>query len=157
MSYWLIRHPNLSFERPVMESELVLLIESGKLGPKDEICKAGEYWFPLQDAQEVRKFLKEVKLEAILPKMTERTSTSLITDTRGKLGEDGSKAESTSSLKVQLEPVVHEEPVAFSAPELTEEEPLDSEMGSGGSKVVFVLVLLVIFLGTLYLLWSGSR
>jgi hypothetical protein len=139
MKNWLIRHPDLSFERPVSESDLVRLIETGKLGPRDEICKAGSYWFHLQDAQEVRKFLQNVKLEAILPKMADRTSTSLVTDTRAKAD---ARKEAFSAMEAQPEAPVEDEPV---------------EEASLQSRILFVGVILVIFFGTLYLLWSGSR
>ena len=149
MKNWLIRHPDLRFERPVTETDLIRLIESGKLGPRDEICKSGSYWFHLQDAQEVRKFLQNVKLEAILPKMADRTSTSLVTDTRAKgadLGGEGQqRKEMTSPVHAQLE-----------WPEAPhEEEPL--EESTLQSRILFVGVILIIFFGTLYLLWSGSR
>ncbi len=153
MKNWLIRHPDLSFERPVSEPDLIRLIETGKLGPRDEICKSGSYWFHLQDAQEVRKFLQNVKLEAILPKMADRTSTSLVTDTRAKgvelRGEGQQRKESNPPGHAQLEwpeadPDTH-----------LDEEPL--EESSLQSRILFVGVILVIFFGTLYLLWSGSR
>jgi hypothetical protein len=149
MKNWLIRHPDLSFERPVSETDLIRMIETGKLGPRDEICKSGSYWFHLQDAQEVRKFLHNVKLEAILPKMADRTSTSLVTDTRAKSVElkvEGvQRKESTPPLQAQLE--WPEAPV--------DEEPV--EESSIKARILFVGVILIIFCGTLYLLWSGSR
>lgn len=149
MKNWLIRHPDLSFERPVSETDLIRMIETGKLGPRDEICKSGSYWFHLQDAQEVRKFLHNVKLEAILPKMADRTSTSLVTDTRAKSVElkvEGvQRKESTPPLQAQLE-----------WPEAqVDEEPV--EESSIKARILFVGVILIIFCGTLYLLWSGSR
>lgn len=149
MKNWLIRHPDLSFERPVSETDLIRMIETGKLGPRDEICKSGSYWFHLQDAQEVRKFLHNVKLEAILPKMADRTSTSLVTDTRAKSVElkvEGvQRKEATPPLQAQLE--WPEAPV--------DEEPV--EESSIKARILFVGVILIIFCGTLYLLWSGSR
>jgi len=149
MKNWLIRHPDLSFERPVSETDLIRMIETGKLGPRDEICKSGSYWFHLQDAQEVRKFLHNVKLEAILPKMADRTSTSLVTDTRAKSVElkvEGvQRKESTPPLQAQLE--WPEAPV--------DEEPV--EESSIKARILVVGVVLIIFCGTLYLLWSGSR
>lgn len=142
MKNWLIRHPDLSFERPVSEIDLIRLIETGKLGPRDEICKAGSYWFHLQDAQEVRKFLHNVKLEAILPKMADSTSTSLVTDIRVKGVE---RKETVPPVEAQLE-----------WPEApAQEEPV--EEASLQSRIIFVGVILIIFFGTFYLLWSGSR
>ena len=153
MKNWLIRHPDLSFERPVSETDLIRLIETGKLGPRDEICKSGSYWFHLQDAQEVRKFLHNVKLEAILPKMAERTSTSLVTDTRAKgldiRSEAQPRPDSPSAVHAQLEwPEANHEDEAHD--DSLEESSLQS-------RILFVAVILVIFFGTLYLLWSGSR
>ncbi len=153
MKNWLIRHPNLSFERPVSEVDLIRMIETGKLGPRDEICKSGCYWFHLQDAQEVRKFLHNVKLEAILPKMSERTSTSLVTDTRAK----GVDLRSEGQLRPDSPPPVHAQ---LEWPEANHEDEShdDSiEESSLQSRVLFVGVILIIFFGTLYLLWSGSR
>ncbi len=159
MKSWLIRHPNLRFDRPVSESDLITLIETGKLGPKDEICKSGGYWFPLQDAQEVRKFLGNVKLEAILPKMSDRTSTSLVTDTRGKSVEglrsevNARNQQGPAPLEAKLEFAHADEAPAY--PEGEADDP-DQE-SSIGSRVFFGMILLFIFFGTLYLLWSGSR
>jgi hypothetical protein len=149
---WLIRHPDLSFERPVSEADLIRLIETGKLGPRDEICRSGSYWFHLQDAQEVRKFLQNVKLEAILPKMADRTSTSLVTDTRAKgvdIRGEQHRWDSPSPVHAQLE-----------WPEANHEDDLHDDSldeSSLKSRILFVGVILVIFFGTLYLLWSGSR
>jgi hypothetical protein len=129
------------------------MIETGKLGPRDEICKSGSYWFHLQDAQEVRKFLQNVKLEAILPKMADRTSTSLVTDTRAK----GVDLRSESQYRPDSPAPVHAQ---LEWPEANhEDEPHDEslEESSLQSRILFVAVILIIFFGTLYLLWSGSR
>ncbi len=62
MRMWMVRNQNDVCSRPLLESVLKARIESGEIGPGDEICPSGGYWFPIGDSEELRKFLGEVRL-----------------------------------------------------------------------------------------------
>ncbi len=152
MNLWMIRHPNLKFERPISQSELIERIESGKLNPMDEVCISGGYWFQLQESQEVRKFLGDIQLHGMIPNLSDRTSTSLNTlDPKLSIFEPA-RQEPMPAPKVQ---------VSIPAPSVSRpiryrEDELDAP-ASFGARVLFIFILVFIFFGTLYLLWVGSR
>jgi hypothetical protein len=152
MNLWLIRHPNLKFERPISQAELIEMIESGKLNPMDEVCVSGGYWFQLQESQEVRKFLGDIQLQGMMPNLSDRTSTSL----------------NTLDPKLSIFEPIRQEPlptpkvrITISAPNGSKpiryrQDELDAP-ASFGARVFFIFILVFIFFGTLYLLWAGSR
>jgi hypothetical protein len=48
--------------RPLPEPLLKARIESGEIGPDQEICPSTGYWFPVADSSELRRFLGDVRL-----------------------------------------------------------------------------------------------
>ena len=165
--YWIIRHSDLTFSRPIPEPILISKIESGQLDRRDEICASGQYWFSIQEVEEVRKFFGDIRLNAALPAAEDGTTSPAI----------HTRADSTQP--IQPSPVVEENPVeerhtatvkkSSSIPKNSQKnsiEPLTGlpaqemdleEESPVSSRIVLVLVLLFIFLGTIYLIWVGSH
>jgi hypothetical protein len=161
MKWWLIRHPDHSFSRPIPEISLIAKIEGGELAPKDEICVSAGYWFPIQDAVEVRKFFGDIKLERNVPNDAE-TSTTIqgIGNAQSKpltlLGQDRVTGNEGGSLSRGGRFGTKEQgatPAYGASFEALEEE---SEV-SLWSQIAFLFVILLIFSGTVYLLWTNSK
>jgi|GEM_PF-2634054 len=76
MKMWMIRHADLTISRPIPEPLLVSKIESGSIDRSDEICLSGSYWFSVQDVAEVRKFLGEIDLIALMGSRSADDATS---------------------------------------------------------------------------------
>jgi hypothetical protein len=144
---WVIRHPNLQFERPMPEAELIAMIEAGEVSGQDEIAPGNGYWFTIQEVAEVKKhFGDTILLKSIIPTGADTTSstiTALLGATPGKL-----KAESFLP-KAAFEPAKH-----FRAKSAL---PVDERDVHSRARIVFGLFLILIFLGTLSLLWLGSK
>ena len=162
MRWWMIRHQDHSFSRPIPELSLIAKIEAGELAQKDEICLAGGYWFSIQDVAEVRKFFGEIKLERNLPNDGETSTTiqgnvktlvSSVPEPQESVQQKGS--ESTAA-KAAFHRSPKPMPQASSSSayfEALEEEPEVSIW----SQIALILVVILIFSGTVYLLWTNSR
>jgi hypothetical protein len=57
MDEWLVRTSKNVVVGPFTAAEVKSMIHEGKLGLQDEVCQANHYWFYLNEAQEVKKFL----------------------------------------------------------------------------------------------------
>ena len=53
LDQWLIRTQNNVIAGPVPKHHVLELINNGRLGPQDEVCRAGAYWFYLHEEPEV--------------------------------------------------------------------------------------------------------
>ncbi|MBU6154482.1 MAG: hypothetical protein KGP28_09295 [Bdellovibrionales bacterium] len=167
MRWWLIRHPDQTFSRPIPELSLISKIEAGELSLKDEICPSAGYWFPIQDAAEVRKFLGDIKLDRNLPN-DGVTSTTL----QGGGKTDGNAVPSRedertpkegrepirppfvqSGSKGHVQPALSDGALNEASFDVLEEEPEVSVW----SQIAFIFVIVLIFCGTVYLLWTNSR
>ena len=176
MRMWMIRHSDQTFSRPIPETSLIAKIESGELDRSDELCASGEYWFSLQDVSEVRRFLGEIRLDAILTPPRDSTSTTLSGQSPFRSGADPEltpvpKAgrEAIPSVKSgPAEPLAAPLKTAVSQPQRPARQVPASPVRRGWfsepeeiaplpNQVLFVLVLLFIFFGTVYLLWVYSR
>ena len=165
MRMWMIRHADYTFSRPIPEPLLISRIESGELERNDEICVSGGYWFSIQDAVEVRKFLGEIKLVDLLnPGAGEEvTSSSEMTDP------ERIKIETIPVPTTPSEPVLNRtvnpvarplsnvaaDPVSPAAAKF--ELPDPDEAAAPSAQILLVLALLAIFLGTIALLWLASK
>ncbi|MCM2279403.1 MAG: hypothetical protein NDJ89_15110 [Oligoflexia bacterium] len=54
---WLVRTEKNQLQGPFGVEELRRLIQDGKLGPQDEVCRANSYWITLHERDEVRNQL----------------------------------------------------------------------------------------------------
>lgn len=70
---WIIKHPDLTFSRPLSEAELLEKLKAGELQPRDELCAANGYWFSLQDIKEVRKHFGDLSLSGLFKPTDEDT------------------------------------------------------------------------------------
>jgi len=68
---WLRRFSDHTFSRPMSESDLMKLFESGSMNPTDELCAANDYWFSVQDVNEMRKHFGNIQMEGIFRKIKE--------------------------------------------------------------------------------------
>lgn len=59
---WLVRTSLNVIAGPYHKEEICQLIENGKLGPYDEVCESGSYWFFIHEREEVQKRLKNIDL-----------------------------------------------------------------------------------------------
>lgn len=136
MSTWLVRHSNLTFERPVSKDKIIEKIESGEILAQDEICEASSYWFSIQENEEVIKHFGNIRLQALMPD-----------------GNDVTSATNTTPLSQAAAKVIQE--VKNRKPEpLSSVEP---ERKPGSAAFFWGAVLAFIFFGTLMLLWRGSH
>ena len=138
----MIRHADLTFTRPIPESEIVKKIESGEVTARDEIAPATGYWFSLQEVDEVKRFFGEdILLKALIPDSAETTSSTntalLVKTPRGKA--------LFSKAPFVVEPPPHVKII---------EAKTDT---AGPARLVFGGILVAIFVGTLLLLWMGSQ
>ena len=89
---WLIRTTENRLTGPFPRAEVCRLILAGELGPQDEVCRAGHYWFALHEVEECRQQL------GIQPQFQKATGASgaddEITETQTELGTDSSNAAS---------------------------------------------------------------
>ena len=138
MRTWMVRHPNLTFTRPIPEPEFIQKIESGEISPQDEIAASNGYWFSLQEAEEVKlHFGDAIILQSLIPSGTDTTS-------------------STSTAIIGGRPA-HTKTLARSSKSAPTEEVEAEAVGPSTARFVFGLFLVAIFVGTLLLLWLGSR
>ena len=162
MRWWMIRHQDHSFSRPIPELSLIAKIEAGELAQKDEICISGGYWFSIQDVIEVRKFFGEIKLERNLPNDGE-TSTTIQGNVKTLVNSVPESQESVQQKGSESTPgraSFHRNPKPMPQPpsrsayfEALEEEPEVSIW----SQIALILVIVLIFSGTVYLLLTNSR
>jgi hypothetical protein len=163
MRWWLIRHQDLTFTGPITELSLISRIEGGELAQKDEICASCGYWFSIQDVSEVRKFLGEIKLQRNIPNDGETSTTiqgnvkTLITPVPVSASNAHAKAQDAAPQGARTNPQrarpAQQGPVDPKAFEVLEEEPVVSVW----SQIALILVIVLIFSGTVYLLWTNSR
>ena len=161
MRWWLIRHADHSFSRPIPEISLIAKIESGELAPKDEICHSAGYWFPIQDAIEVRRFLGDIKLERNVPNDGE-TSTTI---------QGGGKTQGNSvTLRLQDRKAGNGNGTSSRVGRFSSKDPAPTQVYQASfealeeetevsiwSQIAFLFVLVLIFSGTVYLLWTNSK
>ena len=160
MRQWMIRHPDFTFTRPISEAEVIAKIESGEVTARDEIAASNGFWFSIQEIDEVKNhFGDSIHLQALMPignDQTSATNTALI----------GNKT--TNPTRVRAPAPSSEQAPAFTAAARSKTErkvqtyqPAEFEESEASSsskpRMVFGLILIAIFLGTLSLLWLGSR
>jgi hypothetical protein len=137
----MIRHPDLTFSRPLSEREIIAKIESGEVKALDELAPSAGYWFTLKDVEEVKKhFGENIILKALIPTDVETTSST----------NPSLKSQKTKAISAKL-PKLNKEP-----------PPARRKMKAGAAhegipKILFASFLVLIFLGTLFLLWLGSQ
>ncbi len=78
---WIRRFANHSYSRPMTEVELLELIHSGSMNPTDELCAANDYWFSVQDVQEMRKHFGEISMDGMFRKIKEEVTEERMADT----------------------------------------------------------------------------
>lgn len=137
MTYWLVRHSDLTIERPISKDLLVKKIESGEILAQDEICEGAGYWFTIQEVEEVRKYFGEIVLRSLIPKENETTS-----------------ATATTPLAKAAERVIQEVKATRAKGAL--QESVEREEASPHAWF-WGAVMALTFFGTLVLLWRGSR
>jgi hypothetical protein len=147
----MVRRPDLTLTRPIPEDDMIALIESGEITAQDEIAPGNGYWFSIQEVDEVKiHFGDSIVLQSLMPTghdTTSSTNTALIT-----------KGNNTKSLfnpkNVQIEE--KNKPIAQKLSKVQTTQP-SADTGSTSARLVFGFFLIFIFLGTLSLLWLGSR
>jgi hypothetical protein len=146
---WLIRKFDLRVFRPLEEAKLIQMIEAGELKPNDEICRANGYWFPLQDTEEVRRHLGDVKLNSLASKGAEKTSstdTDPLPKTKTQILQPnpkiGSSQSTMANFRASMEPRAVEE----------KDEPHDRRRA-----LIFVIAAFCVFLFLLVSIWSGTH
>jgi len=154
--WWLIRYRDQSVSRPLPEAELIEKIERGVLDQRDEICVSEGYWFSVQDVAEVRKFLGDIKLDR--PGVSGVETSTTIPGVNKGLGQVRTAQEPASYAAAKVAEIKKSKASDLSlgegqAFELPEEEP----SVSFGKRFLWVLILALIFSGTVYLLWSNSK
>jgi hypothetical protein len=149
--FWLIRKSDFRFLRPVAEHDLIQMIESGQLKSQDEICQANGYWFSLQDVAEVRAHLGDVKLNSLMVKGAEITSstdtdplpkTKLIQPAHASASQSSSVSGQSTMANFRSLPVAQEQP----------NEPHDRKRA-----LIFVVTAFLVFLFLLISIWSGTH
>jgi hypothetical protein len=157
MRWWLIRHPDHSFSRPIDEEALIARIEAGELAQKDEICLSGGYWFSIQDAMEVRKFLGDIRIQRNIPNDSETSTTiqgnvktALTPGPEVKTGPQRMDYNGSYAMTQRAAPKPAPEPVA--TPFLEDEDRPSLLVRSA-----FFFVVALIFFGTIYLFWVQSK
>lgn len=145
MKTWIIRHPNLNFERPLSQDELIQKIESGEIQAHDELCAGNGYWFSLSEADEVRKHLGDIRLQAMMPEESETTSS-----TRPALN---AKTLITSAPKSQAASTTQAAPAPKPTPVLVPHSDVETNGVDWPKLIAFVLI----FLGILVFLWNQNR
>lgn len=71
---WLRRFSDHTFSRPMSEADLMKLFESGSMNPTDELCAANDYWFSVQDVNEMRKHFGNIQMDGIFNKIKEEVT-----------------------------------------------------------------------------------
>lgn len=132
--HWLMRHVNRNYSRPMNESELFQLFNSGELSPQDEICPSFGYWFLLSDVEEMRKHFGNIPMDRIFKK-SEDVTQEHFADT-GKVFVDRTKLNPSPARKTQPTPIQTAHSPSSTAP-------------SGWVKIVLALITLMI-LGMIY-------
>ncbi|NDG85473.1 MAG: hypothetical protein EBX52_10630 [Proteobacteria bacterium] len=189
MKMWMIRHADLTFSRPIPEPLLISKIETGAIDRSDEICLSGGYWFSVQDVTEIRKFLGEIDLVALMgarglndvTSESERTRTDHVAielavpedmvseEERLEKALEKEESEKTPVPAASVAPA----PAAFpnqaaarSSPQAAfDPAPLhrtrQGEDPDGaaapGAQILLIAALVVIFCGTIALLWIASK
>ncbi len=162
MRWWMIRHQDHSVSRPIPELSLIAKIEAGELAQKDEICASAGYWFSIQDVAEVRKFFGEIKLERNLPNDGE-TSTTIQGNAKTVVSQPSESQEAPSFKGGEPSAGrggLHRSPKPMPQPSSSEAyfDSLEEEPEvSIWSQIALLLVIVLIFSGTIYLLWTNSR
>jgi hypothetical protein len=158
----MIRHQDSTCSRPIAELSLIAKIEAGELAQKDEICVSGGYWFSIQDVSEVRKFFGEIKLERNLPNDGE-TSTTIQGNAKtlvNAVPESQAPAQQRGAEPMPGKSSFHKgsKPMAQASSNSAYFEALEEESEvSIWSQIALILVIVLIFSGTVYLLWTNSR
>ena len=160
MNKWLIRRADFVFSRPVTKEELVEMIERGDIVPKDEICEANGYWFSIQDVVEVRKFFGEIRLQSMMERNEENTS-STNTNTTRNIDLEVEEAPALAASASKASPVI---PIRVPYPTYTggsvtfkKEAFKANEMEWTRQARILTAFLALIFFGILSFLWMGSR
>jgi hypothetical protein len=133
---WMVRRRDHSLSRPMPESVLVEKIEKGEFNRQDEICISAGYWFSLGDAVEVRKFLGNVRLDGLGGRNPDFET---VTHTDVGISQVGTP-EKTPDRKA-FEPRISGE---------------SSFQNQTAGNPLFMILLTVIFLYTLFLIWKNS-
>ena len=143
----MIRHQNLTFTRPIPESELIKKIESGEVLGSDEIAPSTGYWFSIQEVEEVKRYFGDhIRLQSMMPMGADTTSS-----TNTALIHDKGKPEKTSKKAA---------PTLAPPPSERHAKPIPVQIEDGPplrSRIIFGCFLILIFCGTLLALWSGSQ
>ena len=97
---WLVRTSKNVVVGPYTIHEVKAMIQEGKLGLQDEVCQANQYWFYLNEAHEVKKFLGiDLQMNAAAdPDMNETDFTETSTEI---MIEGSAVSKSTSSVSLQ--------------------------------------------------------
>ena len=135
----MIRHADLTFDRPILEEELIKKIEAGEVLASDEICSGDGYWFSLPEVEEVKKHFGNIRLQSLIPSESDITSATnplSVLEARKKV------------LQERTRPILA--PIRKTDP-FIEETPQDKKSWLFGG------LLILIFFGTLGFLWMGSH
>jgi hypothetical protein len=68
---WLIRKSDRSYSRPLSEEQLLKMFENGQMNQMDELCCSMDYWFSIQDVNEMRKHFGDISFEGIFKRKTD--------------------------------------------------------------------------------------
>ncbi len=135
-----MRKKDLSFSRPLSEASIIAQIESGEITAQDEICPGKGYWFSIQELNEVKAHFGNIQLKAHSSDGEEITSTSVMQTLSDQTGVSYQKRDFSNE---------GQQP----KPQLKLVPPIEQN----NAHVYVGIVLALIFLGTLVMLWLGSR
>ena len=159
---WLIRRTDRSYSRPLSEAQLLKMFENGEMNQMDELCCSMEYWFSIQDVNEMRKYFGELSLEGIFKRQTEEPtqgggSTAKIVLTPNQLDELKKKTtdstQSTSRESVEASPIAVPQPISTSSIRSIKALENSSEHAHSSAKSQRVKNLIFGALAILIVLW----
>jgi hypothetical protein len=147
---WLIRYPDLTFSRPIPESELLKIFTSGEMKPQNEICPARGYWFSLQDVKEMRKHFGNIPMDGLFKKVKEDVTQERIEVTAPLVVPQEIRAALQQSAEKNKVPVAPVAPKTYStAPEKVQSTPQTPPI------IKLVLAILTLAVLILFFVWFG--
>ena len=139
---WLIRYPNLTFSRPISESEMLKIFTTGEMKPQNEICPSNGYWFSLQDVKEMRKHFGNISMDGLFKKVKDDVTQERIEVTAPIVIPQEIKAaleKKSNPVAASVSPVVPRTVVIQSTP----------------PAIKFVLAILTLAVLILFFVWFG--
>ena len=155
---WLIRDTNHMIRGPYSRHEVLQLLKRGQIKGKVEVCKAGSYWFALEETNELESFFPEVtdKVEGDFRQEPTATMTSAV-----GMAESGGGLEETRVISMPHKPTEEApepktalgiasnivKPVTKQPAEVVvqqEDAESDTAAATGGKKIMWISVALIV-------------